>query len=155
MIEKGQKVPDFTLPNQDGDMVSLSDFRGKPVAVYFYPKDNTPGCTREACSFRDNWSSLEAAGVAVVGISGDPVEKHRAFSRKLGLPFPILSDPELKVIRAYEAYGAKNMYGKRIEGILRTTYVLDADGTVIKVFKRPKSAIHAEEVLVALKNHAR
>lgn len=153
MVEVGQKAPEFSLPDQNGKIVSLSDFQGAPLAVYFYPRDNTPGCTREACSFRDNWDSLTREGIAVVGISGDSVESHAGFSKKLSLPFPILSDPDLKVIKAYGAYGEKNMYGKRIEGILRTTFVLDELGVVIKVYKRPKSAIHGEEVLLALKQH--
>ena len=153
MIEVGQNAPEFTLPDQNGALVSLSQYRGNPVALYFYPKDNTPGCTREACSFRNNWSALEAEKFSVLGVSADPISAHLKFHAKLNLPFPLLSDPEMTVIRIYNAFGEKNMYGKRVSGILRTTFLIGADGTIIRIFKRPKSAIHAEEILVALKRH--
>ncbi len=150
MIEPGQKAPTFSLPDQAGTVHTLDQFSGGPLVVYFYPKDDTPGCTKEACSFRDNWQALVDAGISVVGISADSVESHAAFAGKFSLPFPLLSDPEMEVIKAYGAYGEKNMYGKKFEGILRTTFLIDSDGVVTRVFKRPKSAIHAEEVLTAL-----
>mgnify|MGYP002875576398 CR=1 FL=1 len=150
MIEAGQTAPDFALPDQHGAIHRLSDHRGSPAVVYFYPKDDTPGCTKEACSFRDNWQALQDAGIAVFGISADDVESHRSFADKHNLPFPILSDPEMNTIQAYGAWGMKNMYGKKFESILRYTFVIDGDGTVIKVFKRPRTEIHAEEVLVAV-----
>jgi peroxiredoxin Q/BCP len=150
MIEPGQQAPDFTLTDQHGAKHTLSGYRGDPVVVYFYPKDDTPGCTKEACSFRDNWDALRHANVTVFGISADDVASHAAFATKYNLPFPILADPTMDVIRAWGAWGTKNMYGKLSEGIMRYTYVLDAEGVVTKVFKRPKTDIHAEEVLAAL-----
>ena len=150
MLETGQNAPDFELPDQHGSLHRLSDHRGGPVVVYFYPKDDTPGCTKEACSFRDNWDELKAAGVTVFGISADEVASHKAFAEKHSLPFPLLADPEMGTIQAYGAWGMKNMYGKKFESILRYTFVIDGEGTVTRVFKRPRTEIHAEEVLAAL-----
>ncbi len=150
MIEHGQQAPDFTLPDQKGEHHRLSDHRGKAVVVYFYPRDDTPGCTKEACSFRDHRQALYDAGVTVFGISGDSVESHRDFAEKHNLSFPILSDPTLETIKAYGAWGVKNLYGKKSEGILRYTFLIDRDGAVAKVFKRPKTDIHAREVLESL-----
>lgn len=150
MVETGQTAPDFELPDQHGRTHRLSDHRGAPVVVYFYPKDDTPGCTKEACSFRDNWDTLAARGITVFGISADDVASHRSFAEKHQLPFPILADPDMETIQAYGAWGIKNMYGKKFESILRYTFLIDADGVVTKVFKRPRTEIHAEEVLNAL-----
>ncbi len=150
MIETGQKAPDFILPDQNGERHQLSTHYGNPIVVYFYPKDDTPGCTKEACSFRDNWDALKGAGVTVFGISADSVESHKSFAEKHSLPFPLLSDPEMAVIKEWGAFGMKNMYGKKFESILRYTFVIDENGVVKKVFKRPKNDIHAEEVLGAL-----
>lgn len=150
MIQAGQTAPDFTLPNQDGTPVALSSHRGHPVVVYFYPADDTPGCTKEACSFRDNWDALSAAGVTVLGISADDPASHRAFVDKYALPFTLLADPAHTVINAYGVWGTKNMYGKEVEGLLRTTFLIDANGVVKHVFKRPKTEIHAQEVLAKL-----
>ena len=150
MIETGQKAPDFILPDQYGERHQLSKHYGKPIVVYFYPKDDSPGCTKEACSFRDNWDALKEAGVTVFGISADSVESHKSFAEKFQLPFSILSDPEMGVIKEWGAFGMKNMYGKKFESILRYTFVIDEAGVVKKVFKRPKNEIHAEEVLAAL-----
>lgn len=120
------------------------------MVVYFYPKDDSPGCTTEACSFRDNWSTLQEHGVTVLGISADDVASHRAFVAKHDLPFSLLADTDMAVMKAWGAYGVKNMYGKKVTGIFRYTYVLDAQGVVIKLFKRPKTDVHAQEVLAVL-----
>ncbi|TVR67549.1 MAG: thioredoxin-dependent thiol peroxidase [Spirochaetaceae bacterium] len=161
MIETGQKAPDFTLNDSEGRPVALSQYRGSTVVVYFYPKDDTPGCTKEACSFRDNWPAIvargggaggeaAAGGIVVLGISADDEASHRAFAEKYDLPFTLLSDPETKVIRQWGAWGTKNMYGKVFEGILRYTYIVDGEGVVRKVFKKVKTDEHAREVLDAI-----
>lgn len=150
MLKVGDKAPDFTLPDQDGASVSLKDFAGRRVIVYFYPKDNTPGCTKEACSIRDNFPALSEKEAVVLGISADSVESHKKFKEKFNLPFTLLSDPEKEVIKAYGAWGTKKMYGKEYEGIMRYTYVIGADGTVEKAFEKVKTAQHGEELLGAL-----
>lgn len=150
MLKVGDKAPDFTLPDQDGASVSLKDFAGRRVIVYFYPKDNTPGCTKEACSIRDNFPALSEKEAVVLGISADSVESHKKFKEKFNLPFTLLSDPEKEVIKAYGAWGTKKMYGKEYEGIMRYTYVIGADGTVEKAFEKVKAAQHGEELLGAL-----
>lgn len=150
MIETGQTAPDFTLSDAQGNPVTLSRFRGTPVVVYFYPKDATPGCTREACSFRDNWEALQAAGIQVLGISADTRESHQAFSEAHSLPFPLLADPEKTVIVPWGAWGTKAMFGKKYQGILRYTFIIDREGVVRKIFKKVKTALHAQEVLEAV-----
>lgn len=150
MLNVGDKAPDFTLQNQDGETVSLKDFAGKRVIVYFYPKDDTPGCTKEACSIRDNFPALAEKDAVVLGISADSVESHKRFKEKFDLPFTLLSDPEKEVIRAYGAWGTKKMYGKEYEGIMRYTYIIGADGTVEKAFEKVKTAQHGEELLGVL-----
>mgnify|MGYP006280337943 CR=1 FL=1 len=150
MLNVGDKAPDFTLPDQDGASVSLKDFAGRRVIVYFYPKDNTPGCTKEACSIRDNFPALSEKEAVVLGISADSVESHKKFKEKFNLPFTLLSDPEMEVIKAYGAWGTKKMYGKEYDGIMRYTYVIGADGTVEKAFEKVKTAQHGEELLGAL-----
>lgn len=150
MLEVGDKAPDFTLPNQDGEEVSLADFAGKRVVVYFYPKDNTPGCTKEACSIRDNFPAITDKEAVVLGISADTVESHKKFKEKHDLPFTLLSDPEKAVIKAFGAWGTKKMYGKEYEGIMRSTYVINPEGTVEKVFKKVKAAEHGTELLSVL-----
>ncbi len=147
MLQVGDKAPDFTLPNQEGEEVSLKDYAGKRVIVYFYPKDDTPGCTKEACSIRDNFPALSEKDAVVFGISADSVESHRKFKEKFDLPFTLLSDPEKEVIKAYGAWGTKKMYGKEYEGIMRYTYVIGADGKVEKAFEKVKTAEHGEELL--------
>ena len=147
MLEVGTAAPDFTLKNQQGEDVSLSDFRGQKVVVYFYPKDNTPGCTKEACSIRDNYSDLQVKGAVVLGISADSVKSHAGFSQKYELPFHLLSDPEQSVIKAYGAWGEKKMMGKTYEGILRSTFVIDEQGSISKVFNKVKTAEHGSELL--------
>lgn len=146
-MRAGDKAPEFTLPDQEGDPISLSDFRGQKVVLYFYPKDDTPGCTKEACSFRDNFASLEKEGIVVLGVSPDEPESHSSFIEKYSLPFRLLSDPSHEVMEAYGAWGEKNLYGNITEGVLRRTYLIDGDGMIVHIFKRPKVDVHAEEVL--------
>ena len=132
MLEPNTKAPDFTLPNQNGEMVSLSDFLGKKVILYFYPKDNTPGCTRQACAFAAANAELEEAGVVVIGISKDSVASHQKFVQKQNLPFILLSDPELQAIEAYGVWQEKKLYGKVSMGVVRTTYLIDEQGMIEK-----------------------
>ena len=150
MIDVGQPAPAFTLPAQSGGEVSLAGLAGKPVVLYFYPKDDTPGCTKEACSFRDNWDALRAKGVVVLGVSPDTVASHQKFATKYQLPFELLADEGHRVAEAYGAWGEKNLYGKKSMGILRTTFLIGPDGKVLHVWKKPKTDIHAEEVLAKL-----
>jgi len=147
MIQEGQPAPDFTLPSDSGEDITLSALRGKKVVLYFYPKDNTSGCTKEACSFRDDHSLFLMKGAAVIGVSPDSVVSHQKFKAKLGLPFYLLSDEDHAVAEAYGAWGEKKMYGKTYMGIIRSTYVIDEEGTVVKVFPKVKPADHAQEVL--------
>lgn len=147
MIEEGTKAPDFTLKNAEGETVSLSQFEGKKVVVYFYPKDNTPGCTKEACSFRDEYDAILEKGAVVIGISADSEKSHANFKKKYDLPFHLVSDPQQVAIKAFGAWGEKKMYGKTYEGILRSTFVIDEKGNVIKVFPKVKPAEHAKEVM--------
>ncbi len=150
MLTEGTKAPAFTLTNQDGKQVSLSDFSGSKVVVYFYPKDDTPGCTKEACSFRDSHQAILDSGAVVLGISADDPAAHTRFRSKYQLPFDLLSDPDKKVIQAFGAWGQKSRDGKTYEGILRSTFVIDQDGTVIKAFPDVSPAEHAAEVLQVL-----
>ena len=150
MLEPGQTAPDFTLPDQRGQKVSLSDFRGQPVVVYFYPKDDTPGCTTQACDIRDQWEEFREAGAAVIGISPDDVESHERFAAKHDLPHVLLADPDREVMQPWGAWGTKNMYGKETVGVIRSTVLVDAEGVVAKVWKRVQAKRHAEQVLKAL-----
>ena len=151
-IEEGAIAPEFTLPDQHGKPVSLSQYRGKPVIVYFYPKDDTPGCTKQACGFRDAWHELQALGVVVLGVSPDEPGKHQAFIDKYQLPFTLLSDPDKALLTAWGAFGEKMMYGKRIQGVIRSTVWIDADGVVKKHWKKvTKAAEHPRQVLDALR----
>ncbi len=150
MLTEGTKAPAFTLTNQDGKQVSLSDFSGSKVVVYFYPKDDTPGCTKEACSFRDSHQAILDSGAVVLGISADDPAAHTRFRSKYQLPFDLLSDPDKKVIQTFGAWGQKSRDGKTYEGILRSTFVIDQDGTVIKAFPDVSPAEHAAEVLQVL-----
>lgn len=149
-LAEGQKAPDFTAKDQNGNPVSLKDFRGKKVVLYFYPEDDTPTCTIEACNLRDNYSDLNKAGLVVIGISPDDKASHKKFEEKYDLPFILLEDPEKKIINKYEVWGEKNMYGKKYMGLLRTTFLIDEKGVIMKVFKKPKSKIHSEEILKAV-----
>lgn len=150
MLTTGDTAPDFTLPDQAGTPVSLSGFRGRTVVLYFYPKDNTPGCTNEACSFRDHYAALQEKGVVVLGVSPDSEASHQKFASKHDLPFPLLADTEHAVAEAFGAWGEKSLYGRKFMGLLRSTFLIDGDGVIRHVWKKPKTAIHAEEVLAKL-----
>ena len=149
-VEAGQKAPAFTLQADDGSKVKLSDLQGSPVVLYFYPKDDTPGCTREACAFRDRQAELKKLGAKVLGVSPDDVESHGKFRDKFQLNFPLLADPEHKIADKYGAWREKNMYGKKSMGVQRSTFLIDADGKVVKVWKRVSVEGHDDAVLEAL-----
>jgi peroxiredoxin Q/BCP len=148
-LEAGEKAPEFTLPDQDGNPVSLADFSGTPVVVYFYPADDTPGCTKEACQFNDNLTAFDAAGVAVVGISPDGAAKHTRFREKYGLRFPLLSDPDHRVMEKYGAWGEKTMYGRKTVGTIRSTFLVDATGSIARAWYNVRADGHAAKVLEA------
>ena len=151
-IEEGATAPDFTLPADDGRAVTLSQLRGKPVVLYFYPKDDTPGCTKEACAFRDRSADLAAHGAVVLGVSPDSGEAHQKFAKKYRLPFPLLSDPDKKVMSKYGAWGEKVLYGKKTTGVIRSTVWIGPDGSVVKHWKKvPSAAEHPARVLEELK----
>jgi peroxiredoxin Q/BCP len=151
-IEEGKAAPMFTLKDAAGDEVALKDLRGKDVIVYFYPKDDTPGCTKEACGFRDLWKDIQKQGAVVLGISPDDEASHKAFIAKYKLPFALLSDPDKKVMTKYGAYGEKMMYGKKMVGVIRSTVWVGADGKVRKHWKRvAKAADHPAKILAELK----
>ena len=151
MLQPGAKAPDFTLPNQDGVPVSLRDFRGKQVVLYFYPKDNTPGCTRQACAFAGAYGEFAALDAVVIGISKDSAASHQKFAEKHALPFILLSDPELSAIQAYGVWQEKKMYGKVSMGVVRSTYVIDGDGVIEKVMPKVKPDTNAAEILEYLR----
>ena len=150
MLEAGMKAPDFTLPDKDGNMVSLSDFKGQKVVLYFYPRDNTPGCTRQACAFAQNYGAFEEKGVAVIGVSKDSVASHVKFAEKHQLPFILISDPELVAIQGYDVWKEKKLYGKVSMGVVRTTYIIDEDGIIEKVMPKVKPDTNANEILAYL-----
>jgi thioredoxin-dependent peroxiredoxin len=150
MIEEGKKAPAFTLESSEGGKVSLKDLKGKIVVLYFYPKDDTPGCTREACEFRDTQAPIKKAGAVVYGVSGDSLESHDKFTKKYKLNFPLLSDPGNKVAESFGAFGDKVLYGRKFKGIIRSTFIIDGDGVVRKVFGRVKVDGHAAKVLEAV-----
>lgn len=150
MIDVGMKAPDFTLTDKDGRAVSLSDFRGKKVVLYFYPKDNTPGCTRQACAFAGAYRGFLEQNVEVIGISRDSVASHAKFAERYGLPFVLLSDPELTAIQAYGVWQEKKLYGKVSMGVVRTTFIIDENGIIERVMTKVKPDTNAAEVLAAL-----
>ncbi len=150
LLEVGDKAPAFSAKTQDGEKVSLSDFKGKKVVVYFYPKDDTPGCTKEACSFRDGWSKFRKRGVAVLGVSTDDEKSHRKFADKFSLPFPLLADPDKKIVNDYGVWAEKSMYGRKYMGTLRVTYVIDEKGRIAAVWPKVKPDGHADEILEAI-----
>ena len=150
-IKEGQEAPDFSLVSDRGETVTLSKLRGKPVVLYFYPKDDTPGCTKEACAFRDRQSDLAAHGAVVLGVSPDDEKSHGKFRDKFHLNFPLLADPGHKVADAYGAWREKNMYGKKSMGIARSTFIIDGQGKIAKVWKAVKVDGHDEAVIAALK----
>lgn len=153
MLEAGTKAPDFTLEDKDGNTVSLSDFKGKKVVVYFYPKDNTPGCTRQACAFAGVYKQFEKLGVPVIGISKDSAKFHRNFAEKHELPFILISDPELKAIQAYDVWKEKKLYGKVSMGVVRSTYIIDENGMIEKAMEKVKPDTNAGEILEYLMKH--
>ena len=147
MLETGTKAPDFSLPDQNGSTVRLSDFQGKKVVLYFYSKDNTPGCTRQACAFAASYEQFKTQNVIVIGISKDSVASHLKFSQKHDLPFILLSDPELQAIQAYGVWQEKKLYGKVSMGVVRTTFIIDEQGTIEKVMPKVKPDTNAAEIL--------
>ena len=147
LLNIGQKAPDFTLQDKDGKNISLKDFLGKKVVIYFYPKDNTPGCTRQACAFANQYDALKAKGVEVIGISRDSVESHSRFAIKYTLPHILLSDPELDVIKAYGVWQEKKLYGKLSFGVVRTTYIIDENGYILHVMPKVKPDTNAQDIL--------
>ena len=150
-IEEGRKAPDFTLADASGKRVSLSDFRNKDVIVYFYPRDDTPGCTKEACGFRDLWADIRRAGIVVLGVSADSADSHKKFTTKYKLPFPLLSDPDRNVMESWGAYGDKVLYGKKTKGVIRSTVWIGPDGVVRKHWARVADAAkHPAQVLEAV-----
>lgn len=150
-LQSGIPAPDFELADDSGALRRLSEFRGRPVVLYFYPKDDTPGCTTEACAFRDDYSAYEQAGVTILGVSPDTVKAHAKFKAKYNLPFPLLADVEHKVCELYDVWALKKFMGREYMGVLRTTFLIDANGRIVKVFEEVKPAGHSAEVLAALK----
>ncbi|HEV8124045.1 MAG TPA: thioredoxin-dependent thiol peroxidase [Gemmatimonadales bacterium] len=150
-LKTGSKAPAFSLPSDSGETVSLSGLKGKPVVLYFYPKDDTPGCTVEACEFRDSWADVQKTGAVVLGVSPDGLADHKKFRAKFKLPFPLLTDEDHAVADAYGAWGDKSMYGRKYKGILRTTFLIGPDGTIARVFEKVKPKGHAAEVLASIK----
>src|SRR5918999_1308204 len=150
MIQTGEKAPAFTLPNHEGEQVSLSDFAGRTVVLYFYPKANTPGCTTQACGIRDRAADYDAAGAVVLGVSPDPVSEVAKFHSRQSLNFTLLADEDHAVCEAYGVWGEKKMYGKTYFGALRATFIIDGDGTVIRVIPKASPKTHDDEVLAAL-----
>jgi peroxiredoxin Q/BCP len=145
--KEGDKAPDFTAKDQNGKTVSLSDFKGKKVILYFYPKDDTPGCTAEACSFRDNYQFMLTKGFAVIGVSTDDEKSHKKFETKFNLPFPLIADPDKNIVDAYGVWVEKNMYGKKYMGTARTTFLIDANGIITKVIDKVDTKNSSQQVI--------
>ena len=150
-LKEGQKAPQFTGVDQDGNKVSLADYKGKKIALYFYPEDDTPTCTIQACNLRDRYDLLKKEGFTVIGVSPDDPEKHQKFREKFDLPFTLLSDPKHIIINKYGVWGEKNLYGRKYMGLHRTSFVIDEKGVIRKIFLRPKNKAHAEEIMASLK----
>ncbi|MGH9440816.1 MAG: thioredoxin-dependent thiol peroxidase [Thermoanaerobaculia bacterium] len=150
LLGVGDKAPEFATQDQDGEAVSLKDFRGKKVVLYFYPKDDTPGCTKEACSFRDGFGAFRRRKIEVLGVSVDDEKSHKKFAEKYSLPFRLLADPEKKIVKAYKVWGEKSMYGRKYMGTLRVTYVIDEKGKIAAVWPKVKPEGHADEILAAI-----
>jgi peroxiredoxin Q/BCP len=149
-LKKGDKAPDFTGVNEKGETISLSDFKGRKLILYFYPKDDTPGCTAEACNLRDNYSALKAKGYAIVGVSPDSPNKHQKFIGKYNLPFPLIADTDKLIMKAYGVWGPKKMYGRLFDGVVRSTFVISEDGIIEAVIDKVKTKAHAEQILEAM-----
>jgi peroxiredoxin Q/BCP len=146
-LKAGDKAPDFTAKDQNGNTISLTDFKGKTVVLYFYPKDDTPGCTAEACDFRDNYQSLVGKGFEVIGVSTDDEKSHKKFETKYNLPFPLISDADHAVVEGYGVWGEKNMYGKKYMGTIRTTFIIDGDGNIKQVIDKVDTKAASQQVL--------
>ena len=146
-LKEGDKAPDFTAKDQNGKMVSLTDFKGKTVILYFYPKDDTPGCTAEACDFRDNYQSLLGKGFEVIGVSTDDEKSHKKFETKFNLPFPLIADTGKEIVEAYGVWVEKNMYGKKYMGTARTTFIINADGVIQKIIEKVDTKASSQQVL--------
>ena len=146
-LQPGDKAPAFSGKNQNGERVSLKDFSGRRLALYFYPQDDTPTCTVQACNLRDNFALLKANGIDVVGVSPDEVTSHKAFEEKFNLPFPLLADPGHNIIKAYGVWGPKQLYGRKYEGLHRTTFLINEKGKIVHVFKKPRNKDHAAEII--------
>jgi peroxiredoxin Q/BCP len=151
MLEAGQKAPSFKGKNQSGELVSLKDYLGKKLAIFFYPEDDTPTCTEQACNLRDNYALLKKEGIEVVGISPDDVKSHEQFIGKFELPYTLVADPQKKIIEAYGVWGEKNMYGRKYMGLIRTTFLVDEKGVIKHIFKKPRVRQHAEEIIAKAK----
>ena len=149
-LKEGDAAPDFSAETDSGETVALRDFKGKPVVLYFYPKDDTPGCTKEACAFRDSYSDFKTAGAVVLGVSPDSVKSHAKFVKKFGLPFPLLSDPEKKIVQDYGVWGEKSFMGRKYMGTFRVTFLIGPDGCIAKIWPEVKPEKHADEVLDAI-----
>ena len=150
MLEVGTKAPEFTLPDQNGEMHSLAEYRGQKVVLYFYPKDSTPGCTKQACNFGELLPQFREKGAVVIGVSKDSVASHKKFEENHGLPFTILADPEKEVIQMYDVLKEKNMYGKKVLGVVRTTYLIDEEGMIVRALEKVKPAENAADMLKEL-----
>ncbi len=152
MLQKGDKAPDFSLSDQNGNLVSLSDYRGKKLVIYFYPKANTPGCTAESCSLRDSYDDFKEKGFSIIGVSADSVSAQKNFSEKYNFPFPLLADTEKNMIKSYHAWGKKRMYGKEYEGIMRFTFIIDENGLILEVVTKVDTKNHATQLLSDLRS---
>lgn len=150
MLPIGTQAPSFALPDQNGRVHTLEEYRGKKVVLYFYPKDNTPGCTKQACAFGELYPQFTEKGAVVLGVSKDSVASHKKFAEKYGLPFPLLSDEGLEAIRAYDVWQEKNMYGKKTMGVVRTTYLIDENGVIVRAFSRVKAEENPQQMLDTL-----
>jgi thioredoxin-dependent peroxiredoxin len=151
MLVSGQKAPSFRGKNQNGETVSLKDYLGKKLAIFFYPEDDTPTCTEQACNLRDNYALLKKEGIEVVGVSPDDVKSHEQFIGKFELPYTLVADPQKKIIEAYGVWGEKNMYGRKYMGLIRTTFLVDEKGVIKHIFKKPRVRQHAEEIVAKAK----
>jgi peroxiredoxin Q/BCP len=151
ILNIGDKAPAFKSKDQDGNIHSLTEYKGKKLVLYFYPKDDSPGCTAESCNLRDNYAGLKKKGFAIIGVSADDEKSHKKFAEKFDLPFPILADTEKKMLEAYNAWGEKSMYGKKYMGIIRKTYVIDEKGKIEKIFEKVDTKNHTEQILESYK----
>lgn len=150
VLKEGDKAPAFKGKDQNGNTISLADFKGQKLVLYFYPQDNTPTCTVQACNLRDNFALLKQHGFTVVGVSPDDTDSHKKFESKFNLPFPLIADTDRKIIDKYGVWGEKQLYGRKYMGLHRTTFVIDEKGKILKIFQRPKNKQHAEEIVAAL-----